>query len=397
MKLAINGGSAIRLANFPKWPYYDESEEKALLRSLHQGHWWRNQGEENNFFEQEFGQYHNGYAVTVTSGTVALELALLASGIKPGDEVIVPAFTFISTSMAVQRVGAIPIAIDVLKSTYCIDPNLIEKNITPRTKAIIPVHMAGHLCDMNNIIKIANKHGIFIVQDAAHAHGACGEKGKKIGDWGTLACFSFHNFKLMTAGEGGVVLCPTKELRDLVFLYSNCGRHAKDKEYQHTIIATNARLSEFSAAVLRTQLKRLKEQTHIRERNAESLKELLKILPEVTLQEYDTKIVTSHPHYMFMFTLNQRVAYIVRDYFVACLFAEGIPAFRAYKAIYHVDNYWLPPCTTRNKQNFMDFCPVTEYISKRGVWIHHRALLGDHDDTLDIFRAIKKVISALKY
>ncbi|WP_338805221.1 DegT/DnrJ/EryC1/StrS family aminotransferase [Xenorhabdus griffiniae] len=173
--------------------------------------------------------------------------------------------------------------------------------------------------------------------------------GKKIGDWGTLACFSFHHLKLMTVGEGGVVLC----LRDLVFLYSNCGRHAKDKEYQHTIIATNARLSEFSAAVLRTQLKRLKEQTHIRERNAESLNELLKILPEVTLQEYDTKIVTSHPHYMFMF--NQRVAYIDRNYFVACLFAERIPAFCAYTAIYHVDNYWLSPFTTRHKQNFIDF------------------------------------------
>ncbi|MBD2795220.1 DegT/DnrJ/EryC1/StrS family aminotransferase [Xenorhabdus sp. 18] len=396
MKLAINGGRAIRLDNFPQWPYYNENEEQALLRSLHQGSWWRNQGEENNLFEQEFGQYHNGYAVTVTSGTVALELALLASGIKPGDEVIVPAFTFISTSMSVQRVGAIPIAIDILKSTYCIDPNLIEKNITPRTKAIIPVHMAGHLCDMNKIIKIANKHGIFIVQDAAHAHGACGEKGKKIGDWGTLACFSFHNLKLMTAGEGGVVLCPTQELRDLVFLYSNCGRHAKDKEYQHTVIATNARLSEFSAAVLRIQLRRLREQTQIRERNAESLKELLKTLPEITLQEYDSKIVTFHPHYMFMFTLNQRIAYIDRNYFVSCLFAEGIPAFRTYKAIYHVDNYWLYPCTTQNKQKFVDSCPVTEYISNRGVWIHHRALLGNYDDMLDIYRAIKKVILALK-
>ncbi|CAK2440120.1 3-amino-5-hydroxybenzoate synthase [Vibrio crassostreae] len=395
MKLAIKGGSPVRSSDFPAWPQYDENEEKALIRSLHQGQWWRVHGEENKRFEEEFAAYHGAeYALTVTNGTAALEIALLAAGVQPGDEVIVPAFTFISTSMAVQRIGALPIAVDVMPDTYCIDPKAIQGNITQRTRAIIPVHMSGHFCDMESIMKIAQLNQLEVIQDAAHAHGARGQNGKGVGEWGTLACFSFQNFKLMTAGEGGMVLCPNEVMREAAFLYSNCGREVDDRAYQHLVVGINARMNEFSAAVLRAQLTRLEQQIIVRERNAGILNEALGGVDVISVQRH-TSDANVHPHYMYMFTLSEKVKHIDRNYLVDCLIAEGIPAFRAYQAIYRVPNFWSSPCTSLTEQHFINACPVTEHIAARGVWIHHRALLGSKDDTIDIATAITKVITAL--
>ncbi|WP_020405409.1 DegT/DnrJ/EryC1/StrS family aminotransferase [Hahella ganghwensis] len=396
MTLAIEGGSPVRKENYPVWPQYDEAEEQALLRALHQGTWWRATGQENTLFEKEFAHYHAAnHAVTVANGTCALEIALQACGIQPGDEVIVPAFTFISTSMAVQRIGAVPVAVDVLADTYCIDPQAIENAINDKTKAIIPVHMCGHFCDMEAIMKIADEHRLVVIQDAAHAHGARGQLGKAVGEWDTMACFSFQNFKLMTAGEGGLILCPNEELRERAFLYSNCGRPANDRDYQHVVVGINARMSEFSAALLRCQLERLESQTIIRERNAAILTEALEDEPAVMLQQHTSDAVV-HPHYMYMFTLSDdHVASIDRKYFVDCLIAEGIPAFVAYQAIYRVPNFSMPPCSAIPQEEYIQSCPVTEHIASRGVWIHHRALLGSEQDTLDVARAVKKVIKAL--
>lgn len=396
MTLAIEGGSPVRNESYPAWPQYDEAEEQALLRALHQGTWWRATGEENVKFEQEFARYHAAeHAVTVANGTCALEIALQACGIQPGDEVIVPAFTFISTSMAVQRIGGIPVAVDVLADTYCIDPKAIKNAINSKTKAIIPVHMCGHFCDMEAILDIADEHHLVVIQDAAHAHGARGPSGKAVGEWGTMACFSFQNFKLMTAGEGGLILCPSEELRERAFLYSNCGRPAKDREYQHVVVGVNARMSEFSAALLRCQLERLESQTIIRDRNATLLSEALEGESGIILQQH-TRDAVVHPHYMYMFTLsNEYAAKVDRKYFVDCLIAEGIPAFVAYQAIYRVPNFSMPPCSSITREEYIQSCPVTEHIASRGVWIHHRALLGSEQDTLDVAEAIKKVMQTL--
>lgn len=393
MKLAIDGGLPTKREDFPPWPFYDGNEEEALLRSLHQGQWWRVSGKENEAFEREFGEHHGSeHAVTVTNGTVAIEISLLALGIEPGDEVIVPAFTFISTSMACQKIGAVPVPVDVLPDTYCIDPDCIEAAITARTRAIIPVHMSGHFCDMEAIETIASKYNLFVIQDAAHAHGAQGSGGKRIGDWNTLACFSFQNFKLMTAGEGGIVLCPDKELRDKVFLYSNCGRPQGDRAYQHTVIGTNARLNEFSAAILRSQLKRLDAQTKLREANSLLLNMELENFPEIEIQKHLAQ-ATVHPHYMYMFTLKG--SKFERNYVVDCLIAEGIPAFRAYQALYRIPCFWIEPSPKFSQEELIQACPVTENIAHNGIWIHHRALLGSGEDTICIARAIRKVLDVL--
>jgi 3-amino-5-hydroxybenzoate synthase len=396
MTLAIDGGTPVREAAYPAWPHFDGAEETALLRSLHQGQWWRVSGAETVAFEQEFAAYHGAeYAVAVTNGTVALEVALLAGGICPGDEVIVPAFTFISTSMACQRIGAIAVPVDVAANSYCIDPAAVHTRITARTRAIIPVHLSGHFCDMDALAAIADEHSLLIIQDAAHANGATGTGGKPIGAWNTLACFSFQNFKLMTAGEGGLVLCPTKELRDRVYLYSNCGRPAGDRSYQHTVVGTNGRMNEFSAAVLRVQLGRLAEQSARREHNAALLTKVLADTPGVRAQGH-TAQATAHPHYMYMVTLEAAADGRLpdRNRVVDCLAAEGIPANRAYQALYRIPSFWLDPAPALTKEQLIAACPVTEHVAANGIWIHHRALLGSEQDTLDIARAIDKVLNA---
>jgi 3-amino-5-hydroxybenzoate synthase len=397
MKLAIEGGTPAIGHVLPAWPYYDQAEESALLRSIRQGQWWRAGGVENERFESEFAAHHGAdHALTVTNGTVAIELALLSLDIKRGDEVIVPAFTFISTAMACQRIGAIPICVDVLADSYCIDPRAVEAAVTPRTRAIIPVHMSGHFADMDALIAIAKKHDLSIIQDAAHAHGAAGADRKRVGEWGTLATFSFQNFKLMTAGEGGIVTCPDAALRERIFLYSNCGRPNGDRAYQHVVVGTNARLGEFSAAVLREQLKRLDQQTSVREANAAALRDALWDVPEVRVQGRGAD-ATVHPHYMFMMTLEAegRSKPFDRNRIVDCLVAEGVPAFRAYQALYRVPSLWIEAAPQVEQSELIRSCPVTEHIAANGLWIHHRALLGTRDETLAIASALRKVLTGV--
>ena len=188
MKIALLGADPIRPTPFPAWPHFDGTEEEGLLRSLRQGQWWRVHGSEVKAFEAEFAQHHGApSAIAVTNGTHALEVALLAAGIGPGHEVIVPAFTFVSTSMAVQRVGATPVPVDIDPVTYCMDPERAKEALTERTKALLPVHMSGHFADMRALVQIADDYDLILIQDAAHAHGARGAEGKRCGDWNTLA------------------------------------------------------------------------------------------------------------------------------------------------------------------------------------------------------------------
>lgn len=395
MTLALTGGPAVRRQDYPAWPHHDGAEEAALLRALHHGQWWRMSGREVDAFETEFAAHHDApHAVTVTNGTHALEVALLAAGVGPGDEVIVPAFTFISTSMAVQRVGAVPVVADVDLATYCLDPVAAEAAVTDRTRAIIPVHMCGHFADMQALRALCARRGLVLIQDAAHAHGAAGQDGRKVGAWGSTACFSFQNFKLMTAGEGGLVLCPDQATRDRVFLLANCGRPAGDRAYQHVMLGSNYRLSEFQAAVLRCQLARLESQTDRREANAAAASTALAAIPGVIPQAH-TALASRHPHYMLMFRLD-RDAYpeVDRNRLVDALVAEGIPAFRAYQALYRIPAFHLPPTRGLDTETLARHCPATEAIAADAVWVHHRALLGSREDALDIARAVEKVLGA---
>ena len=188
-KLAINGGEPIHPGNWPAWPVYDEDEREALMQVLESRVWWRTPGTQTLAFEQEFANYHDAkYGIAVTNGTAALEVAIAALGIGAGDEVIVPDFTFVATASAVLTAGAMPVMVDCTPDTYCIDPQLAEEAITPRTRAIIAVHMGGHPADLDRLQEICRKHNLYLAEDSAHAHGT-EWKGRKIGAIGDIGTF----------------------------------------------------------------------------------------------------------------------------------------------------------------------------------------------------------------
>ena len=395
MTIALHGGKPVRTTQYPQWPQFDRLEEQALQRALHQGQWWRASGKECEAFEREFAAHHGAsHAFAVTNGTHALQLALQVAGIGAGDEVLVPAFTFISTSLAVQHVGATPVLVDVDLDTYCMSPAATRAMIGPRTKAMIPVHMCGHFAAMKELGALAAEHGLVLIQDAAHAHGAIGPEGKRVGEWNSMACFSFQNFKLMTAGEGGLVLCPDAETAERAYLFANCGRPRNDTSYMHTVSGSNFRMSEFSAAVLRAQLTRLEQQTDKRESNAAAVSQRLAEIPGLIPQAH-TAIARRHPHYMLMFRLDREVFPDVdRNLLVKALVAEGIPAYRAYEALFRIPAFYKGPVRKESAEDIQARCPASDTIARDAIWIHHRALLGSQRDALDIVSAVEKVLDA---
>jgi 3-amino-5-hydroxybenzoate synthase len=189
-ELALLGGQKRKSKPFPPWPQYDAQELQALQDVLQSRNWWRTPGNKTLEFEQDFAAYHEAsYGIAVTNGTHALEVVLSALEVGPGDEVIIPDYTFVATASAVLFVGALPVMVDVRSDTYCIDPELVEAAITPQTRAIIAVHMAGHPANMERLVQIAANHGLSLVEDCAQSHGS-EWRGHKVGTFGIAGTFS---------------------------------------------------------------------------------------------------------------------------------------------------------------------------------------------------------------
>ncbi|ETA04478.1 3-amino-5-hydroxybenzoic acid synthase [Frankia sp. CcI156] len=386
-------GRARPAPELPAWPQYSDEERGGLIRALEQGQWWRMGGSEVDTFEREFAAYHGaGYALAVTNGTHALELALQVLGVGPGSEVIVPAFTFISSSQAAQRLGAVAVPVDIDPGTYCIGVTAAAAAVTPRTRAIMPVHMAGQVCDMDALAKLSADAGVPLIQDAAHAHGAQWQ-GKKLGELGSVAAFSFQNGKLMTAGEGGAVTFPDAELYELGFLRHSCGRPRTDRRYLHQTSGSNFRLNEFSAAVLRAQLGRLAGQIDTREERWPVLAGALADIPGVVPQGRDDRC-DRNPHYMAMFRLpgfsEER-----RNAFVDALVDRGLPAFAAFRAIYRSNGFWETGAPDETVDEIAKRCPNTEAISADGVWLHHRTLLGTEEQMHQVAAIVAETLAEL--
>ncbi|WP_369172962.1 DegT/DnrJ/EryC1/StrS family aminotransferase [Streptomyces sp. R28] len=384
-------GRSPQTFEFPTWPQFDDTERTGLQRALEQGQWWRMGGSEVDSFEREFAEYHGApYALAVTNGTHALEVALQVLGAGPGTEVIVPAFTFISSSQAAQRLGAIAVPVDVDLHTYCLDPAAVAAAITPRTRAIMPVHMAGHFADMDALQKLSADSGVPLIQDAAHAHGAQW-RGQKVGELGSIAAFSFQNGKLMTAGEGGAVLFPDAEQYDAAFLRHSCGRPRTDRKYFHGTSGSNFRLNEFSASVLRAQLGRLGGQIDTREQRWPLLASLLAEIPGVVPQSRDERN-DRNPHYMAMFRVPE-LGEERRNALVDALIERGLPAFVGFRAVYRSDGFWETCAPDLSLDELARRCPNSEALTRDSIWLHHRTLLGTEQQMHDIASVIAETLA----
>jgi len=393
-KLAINGGTPYKTKSFPEWPIFDENEVCYLNEVLNSRNWWRVTGTKVKQFESEFAAMQGmPYGIGVTNGTSALQLALMTLGIGKGDEVIVPGMTFISTGLAVLECGAYPVLVDIDKDTYCMNPDAFENAITDRTKAVIPVHMAGNACNMDKICEIANKRGLMIIEDSAHANGA-EYNGKRLGSFGDASIFSFQNGKLMTCGEGGALLLKDQESYNLATVIQDVGRPKDDKIYEHVVMGANFRMDEFHAAILLAQMKRVDKMNQIREKNAKYLDELIKDIEGIKPQ-IRTENCNIFSHYMYMFEYDKKYFNNCdRLKFVQALNAEGIPAnvcfpvmsetqfFKENNFRGNIDSY---------SQRIGNSLDNSKRIADNAIWIHHRTLEGDNQDIEEIAGAINKI------
>jgi len=283
-QLAIHGGRPVREKPFPTWPVFGEPEEQALTRTLRSGKWGKLDGSEVAAFERDFARYQGSeHGIAVVNGTVSLQIALMAAGIQGGDEVIVPPYTFLATATAVITANATPVFADIELDTLNLDPKAVEALITPRTRAIIPVHFAGLPADMDAIMAIAQRHNLIVIEDAAHAHGA-EYKGRRAGSIGHMGSFSFQSSKNLTAGEGGFITTNDPELAERCRSIHNCGRRPGHAWYEHFVISGNYRLSEIQGALLNAQLQRLEEQARRRDENGRYLTEHLGQIPGIKPQ-----------------------------------------------------------------------------------------------------------------
>jgi len=246
-KLAIRGGAPHRTKPFPVWPVHGEMERQGLLEVLESGV-WSGLGPKERAFSEEFSRYSGArHALCVANGSISLELALRALRVGPGDEVIVPALTWLATAWAVLQVGARPVFADVRASDWCLDPLSVKEKLSPRTKAIIPVHLYNQMAPMTELLAIAREHSLGVIEDCAHAHGMQLE-GRGAGTLGHIGSFSFQSSKSMTAGEGAVLTTNDGHLAEELAGLRNCGRPLTPES--GATFGSNYRITEFQAAVL---------------------------------------------------------------------------------------------------------------------------------------------------
>lgn len=393
MTLAVLGGSPVRTHPFAPWPDYDKEEEQALLEVLH-SRAWGGYHECVKKLEVDFAAYHQApHAVSCANGTVALEVALRALGIGPGDEVIVPPYTFVASASSILLCGATPVFADIDPQSCNLSPVAAERVITPRTRAIVVVHFGGHPAEMDAFRTIAQRHKLALVEDAAHAHGARW-RGTPVGGWGDVATFSFQSFKLMTAGEGGMIVSRSAEIIDKCWAYCNQGRRREGGWFDHFTLGTNYRISAFQAAVLGVQLRRLPQQTKRREENVAYFRECLKSFNGLSLADEDPR-VSNHPYYLLTLRYNpDAFSGVERDTVLRALAAEGVP----FKPTYPHPLYRNPVFTSldqasgRGTQEYGKlYLPEAERVCRDGVWLSHTVFLGNRADIDDVMQALQKV------
>lgn len=339
--------------------------EAAYVAECLRSSWISSQGEYLRRFEQMFAE-HTGvpHAIATCNGTVAIHLALAALDVEPGDEVIVPSLTFVATANAVKYCGATAVFADCEPDTWCISPESIERLITPKTVGIIPVHLYGHAADMKAIRDLADRHGLWIVEDAAEAFGADVE-GRRVGAWGEAATFSFFGNKIITTGEGGMVTTADDRLADKMKLLRGQG-FDPNKRYWHNVIGYNYRMTNLAAAIGVAQMERCEKLLTDRRRIAKRYGWQLAGLQGCTLPL--ERPDTTHAWWMFTMLLDRPEH---RDTVMKTLAAEGIETRPVFYPVHE-----MPPYRDAASD---DDCPVSRHVSYRGISLPSSSYLTDAD------------------
>lgn len=371
------------------WPILTESDKKRILDCFESGRLWSGNGHFVSDLEKEFSEWLGvKHCIAVTNGTHALEIALAAAEIGLGDEVLVPAFTFMSSASAVLMRNAIPIPVDVDPNTFCIDTKKLREVVNANTKAIMPVHISGNACDMDAVLELAHQHSLSIIEDCAHSLGAQYENGKSradrrqmLGSLGHCGCFSFQASKLVVGGEGGMFATNDTSLYERALSFSNYGWVPNGIPYGHFMLGSNYRMPELIAALVIGQIPRVTRQSSQRHLNVIRFE---KALGEFSTVKFQTRRNTrDHSHFFFVIVVNG-LGSERRDLLVDRLVSKGIPARRNYPAFHRTSLFQNIKETCPDfmkaglKLDYSRFStPVADDIANNGFWLPHWLFLDD--------------------
>ena len=409
MNLAIKGGTKLRSHPFPKHPIIGEEEKRQVLDVLDSGNistFIASPGE--NFlggkkikeFEEKFSKkIGTKFGVAFNSASSALHAAVVSVGVNPGDEVIVPPTTFTSTATSSLMHNAIPVFCDVKSDTYCIDPEKIEKLISPLSKAIIPVHLFGHSCDMDEILDISKKHDLKIIEDCAQSIDGK-YKNKTLGTMGDCSIFSFQESKAIMTGEGGILLTNDEEIANIARMVRNHGEvvlpSMKQRSYKTEFLGWGYRMTELEAAIGIAQIDKLDSLNKQRIQLGTYLSEEINKIDGLKHVKYDH---VKHVYWMFGFTFDEKIIGISRNVFCDALKAEGIPCFAGYVEPLHLN----PIYTEKRAYAFKHYTGSVEYgkgMCPIAEKLHETDLINTIvcrppatlDDMKDIVLAIHKIL-----
>jgi dTDP-4-amino-4,6-dideoxygalactose transaminase len=406
-ELAILGGSPIRKEPYPEWPVFDDRDLQAVTDAIRSRRWggYPYPGPYTAEFTRRFAELQGGgYAVAMANGTITMEVALRTANIGWGDEVILPAYTFQATAAAPMAAGAIPVLVDIDPQSYCIDPRSVEAAITPRTRAILPVHLGAQMADMDAIMDIAERHDLIVVEDCAHAHGARwlkqevdGAHSRGSGTIGHFGSFSLQSSKILTTGEGGILLCRTPELAERAMSIIDCGR-PHDKDEKNYTMGANYRWPELQAALGIVAIERFPDQARQREDMASYMDEALSEVSGVRPLKRDPRHII-RSFYTYIFAINEDIFKLDRDVVCAALYAEGIPCDTGYPAM-HRYNLFQPhlsrlPVPSAFPEYFefdkMSF-PVAEQTSlHEAIWLEENVFRAGRKGIDDVISALMKI------
>lgn len=405
---AVLGGEPIRSEPFRRWPVWDKADEEAVIPVLRSGVWSRRNVV--NAAEAKFAKLMGTKRCLLTfCGTQALITSLHTVGAGGGDEVIVTPYTFVATIDAILMNNALPVFADVDPATWLMDPEKIKEKINGNTHAILPVHIGGSVCRMDQIMQIAKENDLRVVEDACQAHMS-EWKHQKVGSFGDFGCFSLQNSKVITCGEGGAIIGNDDRMMDLAYSFHNFGRpygpYMERGKFGHPIVGTKCRISEFQASILMTQMDTSDQEIARREENAKYLASKLKGIPGIVpRKEYQGTTRVSYHYFGFRYK-REHFDGLSRDKFMTAMEAEGIPISKGlgnieglsqnregcleaalnsktYQAIY-------------SKQRIKDYrdglsCPAAEQLVREIIGFSHRMLLGSKKDMDDIADAVQKI------
>ncbi|MCY3780248.1 MAG: DegT/DnrJ/EryC1/StrS family aminotransferase [Chloroflexi bacterium] len=398
-ELALFGGEKTRTAAYPAWPVHDERDVAAVAEVVRSGNWggFPYPGPQTQRFLDAFVELQGGrYGVAMMNGTITMEVALRAAGIGWGDEVIVPAYTFQATASAPMMAGAIPVLVDIDPRTFCISPAATEAAITERTRAIIPVHIASQMADMDAIMAIADKHDLIVIEDAAHAHGAVW-RGQGAGALGHFGSFSMQSTKIMTAGEGGVLLCRSEDHAWRAASVIDCGR-PHDPSGRLYMQGSNYRMTELQAALLNVALQRFPAQAAAREEMGNYMDEALSEVEGIRVIQRDPR-QDKRALYCYTFAIDPEDFGATNEVLARALYAEGIPCSSGYDPMYRYDLFrptssrLAVPSAFPQRFDFEEMrLPATERVSRfEGLWLEEAIFRAGKEGVDDVVNALNKV------